>query len=45
MRLSQAFGLEHNSKQGSAFDFDRGKEERLRKMAEREEKRGHTCPH
>jgi len=33
MKLSQAFGLEHNTKTGSSFDFHKGKEERLKRMA------------
>jgi hypothetical protein len=44
-RLSDAFGLNASSKQGSAFDFDRSKEDRLRKLAEKEEKRGYVCEH
>jgi hypothetical protein len=35
MRLSQAFGLQATSKQGSAFDFDHNREDRLKKLAKR----------
>lgn len=45
MRLSEAFGLQANTKQGSAFDFDRNRDERLKKLAERAEKNSFNCPH